>query len=175
MIKKFFVFIVILLIVACHYHIHSSTLSFNQQVEQNNDTILIGRGSLSILQTGSYKYWYNAFYKNYIVDSITTEQLKPLFKGKTIEIFLGSWCSDSRREVPRMIKVLSYTGFDTAHVQFIFVDHAKKSPQHEEQGKHITNVPTFIVYNGKKEIGRIVESPQVSLEKDLLSILQLYQ
>lgn len=159
--------------IACHRHvIPSSTVSFNKEIIQDVETILIGHCSLSMLQTEKYKSWYNAFYKNYTVDTAIAQQLKPILKRKTMEIFLGSWCDDSRREVPRMIKILNYIGFDTANVKLIFVDHAKQSPQHEERGKHVTNVPTFIIYDRKKSIGRIVETPRQSLEKDLLDIFE---
>ena len=47
----------------------------------------------------------------------------------------------------------------------------KQSPGHEERGKSIHRVPDLIVYSGKKEINRIVEYPVVSLEKDLLAIV----
>ena len=67
-------------------------------------------------------------------------------------------------------------GFDTSRLQLIFVDYAasayKQSPQHEEAGKNIHHVPTMIFYDDKKEKGRIIESPKISLEKDLLEILQ---
>ena len=42
----------------------------------------------------------------------------------------------------------------------------------EEVGKNIHRVPTFIFLHGNKEIGRIVESPVVSLEKDMIAILE---
>ncbi len=35
----------------------------------------------------------------------------------------------------------------------------------------IEMVPTFIIMNGNKEIGRIVESPVNTLEEDLVEIL----
>jgi len=48
----------------------------------------------------------------------------------------------------------------------------KKSPQHEETGKNIVRVPTIIVEQKSVEIGRIIESPITSLEKDLLVLLR---
>lgn len=48
----------------------------------------------------------------------------------------------------------------------------KKSPQHEETGKNIVRVPTIIIEQKGVEIGRIIEFPKTSLEKDLLSILR---
>lgn len=172
MIQKFFITIFALVFIACHHRITPASTTFNnKEVTQGNEIILVGHCSLNMLQKENYKQWYNAYFNNYIIDSATANHLKPLLQSKTMEIFLGSWCDDSRREVPRMIKILNYAGFDTNYIKLIFVNHAKQSPEHEEVGKNITNVPTFILYDHRKEIGRIIESPKLSLEKDLLSIL----
>jgi tetratricopeptide (TPR) repeat protein len=48
----------------------------------------------------------------------------------------------------------------------------KQSPTHEERGKNIHRVPDLIIYSNKNEINRIVESPVVSLEKDMLQIME---
>ena len=37
---------------------------------------------------------------------------------------------------------------------------------------NIERVPTFIIYRGEKEIGRIVETPKKSLERDLWNIVK---
>ncbi len=141
---------------------------------ENNDTILAGHCALAILQTAPYNEWYSKNYAAYTADSSTVAALSQQLELTTIDIFLGSWCGDSKREVPRMIKILEQAHFDTNRVQLIFVDNStatyKQSPQHEEAGKNIHHVPTFIVYKGRKELGRIVETPVVSLEKDLLAI-----
>ena len=47
----------------------------------------------------------------------------------------------------------------------------RQSPGHEEQGNNLVRVPTYILYKGKKEIGRIIDAPKESFEKDLLKIL----
>ena len=51
------------------------------------------------------------------------------------------------------------------------MDRNKTTPGAFEEGLNITNVPTFIFYNNKKEINRIVESPVENLEQDFLSIV----
>jgi hypothetical protein len=75
-----------------------------------------------------------------------------------------------------MLKILEAAGFDTSNLGIVCVsnefDMYKKSPQGEELGKNIQRVPTLIVYEKNKEIGRIIESPVLSLERDLLSILR---
>ncbi|NCI51908.1 hypothetical protein GWC95_18435 [Sediminibacterium roseum] len=155
----------------------SSPVILNQEIRNEaGQTILAGRASISAMQMPAYKTWYDDSYKNYTVDPTVASQLKPLLPNKRMEVFLGSWCGDSRREVPRMIKVLQQAGMDTTKLSIVFVDnssaHYKQSPQHEERGKNIHHVPSFIVYDGDREMGRIIESPVTSLEKDLLAILQ---
>ena len=159
-----------------HYAVPSSTPVVNAQIQnQNGATILAGHCSLSILQTSPYRDWFDKQYSSYTVDTGTMHLMHNRLEGKTIEVFLGSWCGDSKREVPRLIKILQAASFDTANLRLIFVDNStnlyKQSPQHEEVGKVIHHVPTIIVYNHDNEMGRIIESPRVSLEKDLLAIV----
>lgn len=142
----------------------------------NGEPMLLGHCDISFLKQGSYKNWYQSGYDAYKPDSMIIHQLISLIKGKQIDIFLGTWCGDSRREVPRMMKILEQAGVAQQHIRLIFVSNEannyKQSPQHEEAGKNILRVPTLIVYEEEKEIGRIVEYPVISLEKDLLSILK---
>ena len=121
-----------------------------------------------------YKEWFDKNYADYKIDSTTADELKPFVKNKHFEIFMGTWCGDSKREVPRMFKILEYAGVQPSQIKMIMVDDHdstyKQSPAHEERGKGIHRVPDLIVYDHGKEINRIVESPVVSLEKDLYSI-----
>jgi hypothetical protein len=47
------------------------------------------------------------------------------------------------------------------------------SPEKQEKRLNITHVPTFIYYRNEKELGRIVENPMESLEKDTQAIVQV--
>jgi hypothetical protein len=110
------------------------------------------------------------------VDSATADRLKTFLAGKQIKIFMGTWCGDSRREVPRIFKILDYCGIDPSALQLIMVSDEdsvyKQSPGHEERGMDIFRVPDLIVSDRGREIGRIVESPVASLEKDLQSLTE---
>jgi tetratricopeptide (TPR) repeat protein len=92
-----------------------------------------------------------------------------------MQIFLGTWCGDSKREVPRFMKLLNEIGFSANNIEIITVGDSdslyKQSPQHEEKGLGIFRVPTFIIYKNGIEINRINEYPVNSLEKDLLTII----
>jgi thiol-disulfide isomerase/thioredoxin len=176
--KNFIMAIAVLSAFACNNHIAPSGTPYQNKefVNEKGTTMLIGRNAPYMLKQGSYKEWFEKNYNTYSADTVSVEALGPLLRGKTIEVFLGSWCGDSKREVPRMMKILERSGFDTAQLHLTFVDYSlkayKQSPQHEEKGKDIHHVPTFIIYENKREIGRIVESPVITLEKDMLRILK---
>ena len=143
--------------------------------DASGNTHLLGKGSREQLIQAPYDTWFNKNYADYPIDSNTANQLKPLLKNKQFVIFMGTWCGDSRREVPRMYKLLDYCGVKPSQIQLIHVNNHdtayKQSPQHEERGLYIFRVPDLLVYEkNNKEIGRIVESPVASLEKDLLAI-----
>jgi thiol-disulfide isomerase/thioredoxin len=137
---------------------------------------LLGVHPIADLRKAPFADWFLPNYQNYQPDSLLLPEINKLLKGKELQIFLGTWCGDSKREVPRMLKILAAAGFDSSKLQLIFVnntaDQYKKSPGHEEQGKNIVRVPTLIVYKDKTEIGRFIEYPKESIEKDLLKILQ---
>jgi hypothetical protein len=59
-----------------------------------------------------------------------------------------------------------------ANIKMICVDGDKKCEDVDISGLNIEKVPTFIIYAGNKEIGRIIETPANSIESDLLQILQ---
>jgi thiol-disulfide isomerase/thioredoxin len=147
-------------------------------IETKNESgqqMLLGHCSISAFKKEPFVQWFNTNFDAYTLDSVAILQLKPLIKKMKVDLFMGTWCGDSKREVPRMIKVLLAAGFDTSNLSIIAVGNNaemyKKSPQGEEVGLNIRRVPTLIFYEKKKEIGRFIEYPVVSLEKDLLRIL----
>jgi thiol-disulfide isomerase/thioredoxin len=174
----FMVAAILVCAVACHRAtVPAATPIINAEIKnESGQVILAGHASVSAMELPNYKSWYDDSYNKYTVDMTAAEQIKPLLQNKRMEIFLGSWCGDSRREVPRMMKVLQNAGMDTTNVALIFVDNSKhaykQSPQHEEKNKNIHHVPSFIIYDRNKELGRIIESPVTTLEKDMLAILQ---
>jgi tetratricopeptide (TPR) repeat protein len=166
-----------LLFCACHSKmtVHTSRLNTARTfLDKSGRPMLLGIHLEEDLRQAPYAEWFNKNYSDYTVDSATADQLKPVLNGKHFEIFMGTWCGDSKREVPRMFKVLEYAGVKPSQIKCIMVDNRdtsyKQSPAHEEKDKNIHRVPDLVVYDGGKEINRIIESPVISLEKDLLSI-----
>ncbi|MCB2194390.1 MAG: thioredoxin [Bacteroidetes bacterium] len=135
------------------------------------DTI-IGYFDFEELQNRPYNVWYQTEYDSYSLDTVTlnNELINKLEEVEMI-VVIGTWCSDSQRELPRLIKILNYLKYDTQNIIAIGVTRNKKAPNTEVDELNIKYVPTIILKYEGKEIGRIIESPEESLEKDILSIV----
>lgn len=174
--KKIVSIILIVIITSCSNKISITNTPIKnlQHINNGNDTILLGRINTEALQQQPYNSWFIKNYEAYKLDTLVALNLKPLLHNKTIELFLGTWCGDSKREVPKMLKVLQTARLDTAQLKMICVNHTdnayKQSNAGEENNKHIFRVPTLIVYEDGKELGRITETPLESFEKDLITI-----
>ena len=134
--------------------------------------MLLGAIAIEELQQEPFAEWYQMESDGYEVDTELTNAISN--PGQyTYEVFLGTWCGDSRRELPRMEKIFSEMGIDMSNVLIVTLDRDKISPNGEQEGKDIRYVPTLIVSKDNQEIGRIVESPSsetATLESDLFEI-----
>jgi thiol-disulfide isomerase/thioredoxin len=116
--------------------------------------------------------WFVKGYDEYVFNSEAVNRLLEIpHDGITIKIVLGTWCPDSRREVPRFIRIADIWNFPMNNITFIGVDNAKLSPVGEYEMLDIQRVPTFIIYKNNVEAGRIIENPVTSLEQDMVNIL----
>ncbi len=105
------------------------------------------------------------------IEADVVEMIRQLHADIDIVVVLGTWCSDSKRHVPRFLKIADLASIPPSRIKFYGVDRTKKSNDGVTDQYHIEFVPTFILFKNGKEIGRIVEAPRTSLEDDLLAIL----
>lgn len=110
-------------------------------------------------------------YPAYITDPILLKQLKPLLKNVKITVVLATWCGDSKEWVPRFYKILDTVGYKMKNLTVIAVDRSRTAPDTPVNTLNILRVPTFIFYRNKSEIGRIIETPEGSLEQNMIKIL----
>lgn len=144
----------------------------NKSVPYEDSIILLGPINKDGFDQEPFNEWFKPNYEEYKIDRSTLEELKTLTKDAQIVTFMGTWCSDSRRETPAFLKILDSVGFKKKNHKIYAVNREKTTPENAEQGLNITNVPTFIFYKNGKELNRIVEYPIESLEKDMINILK---
>lgn len=139
--------------------------------EKSGKPMLLGIHSREALADTNFAWWFNSEYENYEPKTAELSEVKDDLLNSKIKIVLGTWCSDSRREVPRFLKILDSMNYDMNRLEMIFVDREKKSPEGGIDTLGIELVPTFIISRSGKELGRIVEAPVETLESDLNKIL----
>lgn len=169
--KRTIPFIILILSLQLGFSQSSTPLT----LDKNGKELLLGEINRSHLTQNSFKTWFNSNYDDYLPNKDVAKQLKDSLKNYNIKVFLGTWCGDSKRGVPRFYNVLDLAKFPEEQLQVIAVNNTedayKQSPNHEEKGLSIHRVPTFIFYKNDKEVGRIVESPVETFERDIHKIV----
>lgn len=135
-----------------------------------NQKILYGNINRNGLIKKPFKDWFKTEYDAYTPDQASIDYLKKSIPDNAkFVVVLATWCPDSRREVPRFFKILDAINFDQSRVSIIAVDKDFYAGDNVDVAQYqIDKVPTIIYYHYGYEAGRIVESPQISLEKDLV-------
>jgi thiol-disulfide isomerase/thioredoxin len=138
----------------------------------DQSTWLLGYFNGAQLKQEPYSEWFYRGYDSYQPKPDVVEKLRGIITGDiTVKIVMGTWCPDSRREVPRFMRIMSVLNFPDGKITFIGVDNSKLSPVGEYSSLSIQRVPTFIFLRKNVEAGRIIENPVTSLEQDMLNIL----
>ncbi len=134
-----------------------------------------GKINRSIFFNKTNKEIYEPEYEKYSPNADAIKYLKTK-KGKfQIKMVMGFWCDDSQLYVPRLLKVLEEAKWDTEdneQLKIFGVDKNKEAGFEGFKSLNIVKVPTIIVYSNDREIGRIEESPKVSIEEDLVKIMK---
>ncbi len=172
MIKKYCKNIIVVLLAFLMFSCANQKVA-NQQNQPQAEEMLIGQFTESNLKENKYATWYLPEYNEYIVETKKLNDVKGAINDFEIETFMGTWCGDSKREVPRLYKILEAVDYPTQKMKIYGVNRQKKTKNGEEIGKNISHVPTIIFYKNGKEVGRIIESPVTGyLEEDIAMIIK---
>lgn len=143
--------------------------------ERSGQEIIYGNCSIEHLKTGIFGEYFKLEYPNYVPNPEIIEQVNThLQESNALQIVLviGTWCGDSKDQVPRFIKIIDEISSSKLFIsEVICLDRTKSAPHFDNEKYKVEKVPTFIVFSENNEIGRIVETPQNTLETDLLQII----
>ncbi len=140
--------------------------------EKYDKEILIGYCNRSGLREGEFGESYNNEYDEYVPLKKIVKKIKRHDVDYQIQLVLASWCHDSQEQVPRFYRILDEAGIPEDVMNVICVDGNKTGGEVSVDNYDIVKVPTFIFYRDGKEIGRIIETPEVSLEEDYFAIIR---
>lgn len=139
--------------------------------EKTGKPMLVGLCTREVFADTNYSSWFSSGYQMYKPDSTTVNELKPYLDNINIILVLGTWCSDSQEQVPNFFKIIDETNFSEDRLTMICVDRNRKGISDEVDSLNIKLVPTFIFYKEGKELGRIEETPNDTIEKDMYAII----
>ncbi|MDO6567598.1 thioredoxin family protein [Alteromonas sp. 1_MG-2023] len=108
-------------------------------------------------------------YKSYQPSKAELEAVAAL-EDDTLLILFGTWCHDSEREVPRLLKTLDASGLDVPRFTLFAVDRTKRDPEGIAKKHGLKYTPTFILLRDGEEVGRVVERADTSLTQDLKAL-----
>lgn len=117
----------------------------------------------------------------YVPEPGAVARLAAVSRPVDVVCVLGTWCGDSRREVPRFWKLLESAANPNLRLRMLAVgrkddaaalakSEAVGAPRDIRAAWGVTLVPTFIFRADGEELGRIIETPTGTLEGDAAGI-----
>lgn len=144
----------------------------NQELVANRQQgMLIGEYDRKQLEEEPYASWYKSTYEAYTPKEDALETIKENISDYDITVLMGTWCHDSKRETPKLLKLLDLSNYDMDKLTLIGVDFRRNTPDNAREKYDVLRVPTIIFYKDGKEVNRFVEHAKQSLEEDIAKIV----
>ncbi|PKD18077.1 hypothetical protein APR41_17975 [Salegentibacter salinarum] len=139
---------------------------------KNSAEILIGEFTQADLEKAPHSRWFTPGYENYKPKKEALVSIKKNIHDYEILLFMGTWCGDSRYEIPKFFRLLDEVDFNRKNLKNIAVNRAKKAPGDLDEEYKVHRVPTIIFLKDGKEVNRFVEYSIESLEEDIAKIVE---
>jgi thiol-disulfide isomerase/thioredoxin len=147
----------------------------DKHTDCTEDTNMItGKTTLEELRQNE-EFWgeYVNHYTSCTIDKEKIGEISDLLKDRAIHIIvvLGTWCGDSKEQIPVLRKVLDNLQNVDVSIEYIGVNRDKLAGETDISSLGIIFVPTFIFYEKNTELGRIVEIPEGTMEEHIYKIV----
>lgn len=147
--------------------------SFSQETEK---IVIVGK--FSWLEWKERAGWADFNAPEYIINTLKADSISYYYQNNNIKfiIFSGSWCGDSKTEVPKMFKLFETAIIPADSISLYGLDREKQESSGTALKYQIQRVPTLIILINNKEAGRIIEFPRPNYtwEDEILEILKKY-
>lgn len=160
---------ILLMLIAASITATSQSMTYTNQRDELH---LAGPVTIADLQSHG-DGWFDESYAEFEEASPETNWIHNL-RDTHVEVYLGTWCGDSREWVPKFVHLWDALGLDRDQLSFTCLYYGtekyKQGPNGEEEDKNIHRVPTFIFTEDGAEYARIVEYPASDLMTDVAQI-----
>jgi thiol-disulfide isomerase/thioredoxin len=144
--------------------------SGSYRIEKDGDqTIYVGKVDRSLFEKTDLS-WFNEEYQRYTPQSAILDSIRGRNDSLNVIVFLGTWCRDTHRELPRFLKIIETENIPIKILEYQALNRKKENGEVLPVAYGIRYVPTFIFIKNGKEVGRIVEMPKKSLEEDIVEM-----
>lgn len=89
----------------------------------------------------------------------------------TIEVVFGTWCSDSYDHLPPLIAAWRAASNPGLELVLVGVDRSKRDAAGVAERLGVERVPTVVVSRQGAELGRVVETPATTMDRDVALLL----
>lgn len=146
---------------------------FVRELDKKTDKVVLrGKITFDDIRDESIYKWFENGSKGYEPDADAIEGLRRYSGNYRFVVFAGMWCEDTWNLLPKFHKVLKEAHIDMNAVVMYGVNRRKEALNIEHLFYNIKSVPTIIVMMQQREVGRIIESVNKSMEADLLSLIE---
>lgn len=169
--KKIFAGIIVFIFLSC-----STTRQYSNTgyivIPDAKTKVLKGIINRQILESDTTFKWFKENMKWGVADSAAVAAFRQYGQKFTMVVFGGTWCPDTKNLLPVFYRLVDKSGYSENNITLIAVDRNKQATNNLHKKYNISNVPTFIVFEQGKEIGRVVEYGKYNaIDKELGEIV----
>jgi thiol-disulfide isomerase/thioredoxin len=130
---------------------------------------LVGAVTFDELRRQKPEYFHAA--AKYRPDSTAVRTLRAVTGETRIVVFFGTWCLICKQYLPHFLRTLEAAANPRISAEYVGVTEDHRQPAELLEKHGVETTPTILVLQGGREIGRITEEPDDSVELDLALIL----
>ena len=157
--KKYYLALIILL-----------TSLFFMSCVHSNDSIDYALGEVNQQDLLTDYESFAISYQEFAIEIEQKKQVEQWPSNLKVDVYFATWCHDSEREVPHLLKALQKN--NQIKVMLLALDYQKSEPKGRAKKANVKYTPTFVVSLAGKELGRIIERPIKSLVDDITAMLK---
>jgi thiol-disulfide isomerase/thioredoxin len=144
---------------------------YTQVPDAEEKKYLLGLVKMKDIREDTAFRWYAANVKYYRPHTATVQALKSQAGKFQLVLFTGTWCHDSQQIIPKYFTCLEAASLPETAITIVATDREKKTVANLHDVFKVSLVPTLIVMQEGKEVGRIVEYGSTGLPDQELATL----